>query len=234
MLTVYTIAFNEEVLIQFMIDHYRERFANCHIVIYDNESNDNTVAIAKANNCEVITYSTNNQISDRKYLEIKNNCWKSAKTDWVLVCDIDELLDFTKEDLAREESAGTNILRSEAYNMINMEDNFNLAEIKYGSRCPPYDKSFCFNKKIITEINYNPGCHGCTPVGAVKYSRGVYKLYHYKCINPEYQIARYKMYEQRLSDENRKHGWGGHYIKAGEDIKNGFPSWRADAIKIKE
>jgi hypothetical protein len=80
MITIYTIAYNEEIFIQFMIDHYRSRFPNCHIVVYDNESTDNTVAIAKANNCEVITYCTNNQIQDRKYLEIKNNCWKKSKT----------------------------------------------------------------------------------------------------------------------------------------------------------
>jgi len=32
MITVHTMAYNEEVLIQFMIDHYRSRFPKCHAV----------------------------------------------------------------------------------------------------------------------------------------------------------------------------------------------------------
>jgi glycosyltransferase involved in cell wall biosynthesis len=234
MITIYTIAYNESVFIKFMIDHYRSRFLNCKIVVYDNESSDDTVDIAKANGCEVISYSTNNQISDKKYLEIKNSCWKTAKTDWVLICDMDELLDITEADLKREDSLGSTIIRAEAYNMVNLEDNLDLPGITHGSRCAPYDKSYCFKKKLIKEINYDPGCHTCKPIGLVKNSEGLYKLYHYKCINPEYQIARYRMYEQRLSEENRKNGWGGHYIKAGEDIKIGFPAWRASAIKVRD
>jgi hypothetical protein len=132
-----------------MIDHYRDRFPNCKIVVYDNESSDDTVSIAKANGCEVITYSTNNQISDKKYLEIKNSCWKTANTNWVLVCDMDELLDITEVDLKHEDSLGTTIIRAEAYNMVNLEDNLDLPGITHGSRFSPYDKSYCFKKKLI-------------------------------------------------------------------------------------
>ena len=63
--------------------------------------------IALANKCKVIQYNTNDQIDDNKYLEIKNNCWKKAKTDWVLVCDVDELLNITYSDLVREDAKGT-------------------------------------------------------------------------------------------------------------------------------
>jgi len=234
MITIYTIAFNEEVFIQFMIDHYRERFPNCHIVVYDNESTDNTVAIAKTNGCEVITYCTNDQISDKKYLEIKNNCWKTAKTDWVLICDMDELLEISEDDLKREDAAGNTIIKAEGYNMVNMEDNLDLANIKYGSRCSPYDKSYCFKRKLIKEINYTPGCHHCSPVGLVKSSDKTYLLYHYKCLNPDFQVARYKAYAQRLSPENKKNNWGDHYMQAEQDIRNGYPIWRAGTSKIRE
>jgi len=232
MITVYTIAYNEEVFIQFMINHYRSRFPNCHIVVYDNESSDNTAIIAKNNNCEVITYCTNNQIQDSKYLEIKNSCWKSASTDWVLVCDMDELLNINEEELKNEESLGATVIKSEGYNMINMEDNYDLANIKYGSRCSPYDKSYLFNKKFISEIKYSPGCHACDPQGQFIKSTKAYLLYHYKCINPDFQAARYKSYAARLSSENKQHSWGGHYTQAEQDIKNGYPAWRAAAIKI--
>ncbi len=234
MLTVYTIAYNESILIKFMIDHYRTRFPNCHIVVYDNESTDNTVDIAKANGCEVISYSTNNQINDRKYLEIKNNCWKTAKTDWVLVCDIDELLDISELDLQKENAAGKTIIKAEAFNMVNMEDNYNLENMKYGSRCPPYDKTFCFNKKFISEINYAPGCHTCAPVGPIHASAKLYKLYHYICIHPDLQVAKYKLYATRLSPENIKHGWGGHYFEPEASIRSTFALARTYVIKIRD
>ena len=103
MITVYTMAFNEEILMQFMIDHYRSRFPNCHIVVYDYESTDKTAEIANNNNCEVINYSTNNEVDDEKLRHLKNNCWKNAATDWVLVCDVDEMLDINEQQLIEED-----------------------------------------------------------------------------------------------------------------------------------
>ena len=93
MITIYTITYNEEVVLPYFITWYRNRFPDCRIVVYDNYSTDNTEKIALEHNCEVIKYDTNNQLSDSKYLEIKNNCWKTANTDWVIVCDCDEFLD---------------------------------------------------------------------------------------------------------------------------------------------
>lgn len=234
MITIYTISYNEEIFIKFMIDHYRSRFPDCRIVVYDNMSSDNTVKIALDNNCEVIPYDTNNQIQDSKYLEIKNSCWKTALTDWVLICDVDELLNINENDLRSEELSGTTVIKSEGYNMINMEDNYDLANIKYGSRCSPYDKSYLFNKKFINEIKYSPGCHACSPQGKFVKSDKAYLLYHYKCINPDFQAARYTSYAARLSPENKQHNWGAHYVQAEQDIRNGYVAWRASAIKIIE
>jgi FkbM family methyltransferase len=232
MITVYTIAYNEEVFIEFMIDHYRYKFPGCHIVVYDNMSTDRTVELARINGCEVISYDTNNQISDSKYLEIKNNCWKTAKTDWVLVCDMDELLNINYEQLKTEDAKGVTIIKSEAYNMVNMEDNYDLANIKYGSRCNPYDKSYLFKKSVISEINYTHGCHKAKPIGTIKYSDTPYILYHYKCINPDFMVNRYIEYNKRLSDDNKKHGWGNHYSQSPEVVRDTFLTARTYVEKI--
>lgn len=234
MITIYTVAFNEEVFLQFFIDHYRSRFPGCHIVINDNMSTDRTVEIAQANNCEVVPFDTNNQINDRRYLEIKNNCWKTSKTPWVLICDVDELLDINEADLKKEEAAGVTMIRSEAYNMINLEDNYDLVNIKFGSRCEPYDKSYLFNKTFFNEINYSPGCHTCDPLGFTKLSDKKYILYHYKCLNPDFHAARYKLYATRLSPENLQNNWGYHYFQSEQEIRNGYVAWRAAAVKIKD
>lgn len=233
MITVHVLSYNEEIFVQFMIDHYRERFPNCNIILYDNESTDNTMVIAKQNNCDVVSYSTNKQIVDSKYLEIKNNCWKNSKTDWNLVCDMDELLDINEQQLSDEQNNNVNIVKSEAYNMVNLHDNYDLKNITHGSRCEPYDKYYLFNKKHIKEINYAPGCHNANPVGNVKYSDKKYLLYHYKCINPEMMANRYAEYATRLSPENKAKGYGNHYNQTPEFIKANFNLWRQGTQKIR-
>lgn len=204
MITIYSMAYNEELLIQFMIDHYRARFPNCNIVIYDNESTDNTAAIAIANGCIVKPYYTNNQIDDDKLRLLKNNCWKDAKTDWVLVCDIDELLEINEKDLRDEELNGTTIIRSEAYNMVNMENNFDIPNIKYGWRNSAYDKNYVFNKKHIKEIYYCHGAHSTSPIGNIKFSDKKYTLYHYHYINIELSVQRHKLTMSRMSEKTLK------------------------------
>ena len=232
MITLYTIAYNESLLIQFMIDHYRERFPGCRIVVYDNMSTDHTAKIALANGCKVIPFDTNNQIQDSCYLEIKNNCWKNALTDWVLICDTDELLDINEKQLSTEEDSGTSIIRSEGYDMVNMEDNLDIAGIKYGVRDPVYDKTCLLNKKFVGEINYTIGCHGCNPKGTITYSKNAYKLYHYLLINEKLTVEKFRTYASRLSPENLEHGWGSHYLMTLEDIHEDYTENRRVAVKM--
>ena len=150
MITVYTVTYNEEIMIQFMIDHYRTRFPNCHIVVHDNMSTDDTVKIALANGCEIIPYDSGGQHRERSLIDIKNNSWKEAKTDWVLACDLDELLDINTAELKTEEESGTTVIRTEGYNMVALDDNLDIAGMKYGERdegedksCPPEQMPIC-------------------------------------------------------------------------------------------
>jgi hypothetical protein len=222
MLTIYTITYNEELMIEFFINHYREKFPNCKIVIYDNYSTDNTVNIAKKYNCDIKYFDSNNQISETKYLEIKNNCWKESTTDWVIVCDCDELVNISQDKLKIEELKGSTIINFEGYDMINLSKDIDLYKIKNGVRNKMYDKRILFNKKNINEINYEAGCHTCNPIGDVLYSKEVYKLFHYKYLSEDYLISRYKLFSSRLSEENKKNKWGTHYIKQENEIRNNF------------
>lgn len=232
MITVFTLAYNEELQLPQLINHYRSKFPNCRIVVYDNMSADNTVSIAKNNNCEVVLFDTNNQFQDRKHMDIKNNCWKNASTDWVLICDVDELLNISESELLQEELYGSSIISSKGFNMINMEDNFDIDNIKYGVRATPYDKSYLFNKSLINEINYEAGAHKAHPIGTVKYSDKVYDAYHFNFINLQASLDKYKHYATRLSPENLKNGWGFHYMLAEEKITEEFMSLRQNAKKI--
>ena len=233
MITIYTIAYNEAFMLPYFVSFYRIKFPKCRIVVYDNFSTDNTADIALKLGCEVHRYDTNGKLDDLTYLTIKNNCWKSADTDWVAVVDVDELLeDIHQGDLIDLENEGATIARFEGYNMVNMADNMNITGIKHGVRAKDYDKSYLFNRSKITDINYGPGCHWCNPVGEVQYSANVYRCYHYKYINADYMIRRHKAFAQRLSDENKRKGYGGHYLNSGQQIRNEFNNARQQAVKL--
>lgn len=234
MITIYTFTYNESVLIQFMIDHYRSRFPGCHIVVYDNGSTDNTVEIAKKNNCEVRTYNSGGTLNDVLHMQIKNSCWKDAKTSWVLVQDLDEILDINEEQLKQEELLGTTLIKSEGWQMVNLEDNYDIPNIKHGYRGTEtqYDKILLFNRKGIYEINYNVGAHICNPVGTIKYSQP-YKMYHYRFIHPDLEVAKCKATAQRLSEVNKKHGLGLRVFMTEEQIRADF-NGRRGAKKIRD
>ena len=71
MIQIYTICYNEEIILQKFIDHYRLRFPSCEITIYDNMSTDNSRQIAIKNGCKIIDYDSNNEVRNDLYLDIK-------------------------------------------------------------------------------------------------------------------------------------------------------------------
>lgn len=235
MVTIYTITYNEEVMIEFFINHYRKRFPNCRIVVYDNCSTDKTVEIAKRNRCEVVFYETDNKLSDAKFLEIKNNCWREAKTDWVIVCDCDELLDFNIRDLIVNRSR-FNILKPDGYSILNEAEPFDLNKLYYGFRDSGFDKCVLFNKKQIKDINFDIGSHICNPIAndffEVKYSIGEYKLFHYKYLSQNYTIERNRLFASRLSDENKLKGWSHHYAYSERQVVDFYESKRSILQKV--
>jgi len=235
--TVHIVTFNENVLMQFSIDHYRKKFPNCHIIIYDNDSVDETVNICKANSCEMRQYSTNGKIDEQYLVNTKNNCWKNAKTDWIIVCDVDELLDINSQQLDQENAKGVTRIRSESWQMVNMEDNFDVPNIKFGYRnsqddqCWLYDKCLCFNKKFI-DINYRfPGCHFADSIGQIVDSR-VYKMYHYRYVNCDAFIEKMSRDANRRSENDIKTNCGLHCTLGDDFMRERFMKARRNAIKI--
>ena len=164
-ITIYVLSYNEIHKMKFMIDHYRSRFADCRIVVYDNGSNDGSPQIAQDNGCEVIDYShlSGGTLNDGLHSRLKSQIWKEAQTDWVISADLDELLDITEEELKQEEDAGTTIIKTEAYTLVNLTDDYDLGAMKHGIRDGGYDKKICFNKKFIKDINFGVGSHSANP-----------------------------------------------------------------------
>jgi glycosyltransferase involved in cell wall biosynthesis len=229
MITIYTITYNEQHIIPYFIKWYRERFADCTIVVFDNESTDNTRQIATDLGCEVIEYSTGNKLSDSAYLSIKNNVWKQSKTDWVIVCDVDEFIDVDESYLNTNQT----LYKAKGFNMFNLDNLEDITQVQYGLEAVQYDKTILFNKKYIKEINYGAGCHHCQPKGDIIYSRLNPSLYHMKFLNVDLLVNKYKNYAERLSDENKQMKWGYHYEQAEQEIRDSYHNWAKIVKKIR-
>jgi len=218
-LTLITITYNEEFILPHFIKWYRDRFPNCKIVVYDNESTDGTKNICLSTpSLTYIPYYTGNKLSDSTYLKIKNNAWKHADTDWVIVCDADEFLDITPEQLNTNQT----LFKSKGYNMFNLDNLEDITQVAYGLPAVQYDKIVCFNKKYITDINYGAGCHDAQPQGAVIFSSVNPPLYHMKFMNVDMLVEKYRVYASRLSDENKQMRWGYHYEQEEWRIREEF------------
>jgi hypothetical protein len=206
-------------------------FPRCRIVVYDNQSTDSTASIAREMGCEVIEYNTGGKLSDDKYLEIKNNCWKGVD-GWVIVADCDEFCDIDVMQLGVMDDQGATIVRFSGWNMVNLKDNMNFSAIKTGFRSDSYDKFYCFDARLIKEINYSHGCHTANPVGSVVFSVKTFNCRHYKYLNPDYMVKRHAIFAARLSDKNLQKGYGGHYLYGEAAIRKEFDEARKIAKKI--
>ena len=218
---VFAICYNEEAMLPYFIEHYQAMGAN--ITIFDNMSTDKSKEIILEAGCTYKTFDSNKQIRDDLYLNIKNNCWKNSKADWVIVCDIDELLEIP--------------FSTKPYSMINTKgyDMVGLPGTRSGVFNRKYSKHIMFRPNMITEINYRPGCHTSAPQGRIKGSKEQANLLHYKYTSEETVFERHKLYQERLSPENKANGWGIEYQNVErEKIAEKFIELNEKAILIPE
>ena len=211
----------------FVIKHY-QKFCD-RIIIYDNHSTDGSAELAKSLGCEVVPFG-NKYFDDSENMNIKNNCWKGSKADWVIVADFDEILQAPDSGIHLNTLA--TIFKTVGWQIMSNEmPKEYLLEITNGYRFDNYSKNIIFNPKEIKEINYNPGAHLCNPVGNVVWSEESFYVLHYKHIGGvERTIKRYKEYQKRMSKLNRAKGWGSHYNRTPSSIRQ---EWNQSILKSK-
>ena len=87
-------------------------------------------------------------------------------------------------------------------------------------------------RELIQEMNYGPGAHAANPVGDIKYSTNKYKVIHYKWISLECVMNRHNFYAQRMSQNNKQHGWGIQYYWTNERLTEVYKSLLPDLINV--
>jgi hypothetical protein len=214
-INIYILCYNESILIPYTVNYYKSRFPTANITIYDNESIDQSVELAKSLNCEVISFSTNkiNNVFIKR--DIFDNCWKNVTEGWIITADMDEWLDIDENDLIYEEKQNTSILKIKGVdmlgssNVINLDD-IDLNNINIGVFNSCEDKNICFYVPKIKEMNFSVGCHSCKPKGIIKYSDKEYYNKHMNYLGIPYIINKNK-YRFERSDEMRKQNLSTHY-----------------------
>lgn len=225
-INVFLLCYNESVLLPHTINHYKQLIPSCRITIYDNESNDNSVEIARNLGCNIVSWSSNNAVDDHKYIEIKNNCWKCVPEGWVIVADMDEWLYITENDLKNEFNESTSILQTNGLDIIgesNTTDlsDVNLSEIKKYLPNEKISKKICFLREKFTEINYEIGAHNCNPHGHIKFSENIYNIKHMSHLGIPFLVNKMiKRYER--SEIMRSQGLATHYTNDIEKIKSDY------------
>ena len=221
-INIFLLCYNEEILISETIKHYKYYMPNCKITILDNNSTDKSVDIARKNGCNIISWGETEEIDDFKYTELKNNIWKDINNGWIIVCDMDEWLCVTSDQLESEKKNGITFLDTHGYHMVSnskcpLLSDINLHSINKGVYWR--FKPMCFLRPEIKETNFNIGIFNYNPKGQLKKSS---KKYFFKHMGGfmGYDFYKNKTINRYFRKKSRTPAT--HYINNIEKIKKNY------------
>lgn len=231
-------------LLPYAVRFYRERLgmAGLRITVYDNESKDGSVDLAKALGCRVVEFATDGELQDETYVEVKSNCWKESEADWVIIVDLDEWLEIRPIDLDVYEAAGVSIVKALGTSLVWKNDTTDLNDTPYKVNHPDpgYDKACLFDRRQVTAYHVGIGAHTLeNSAGQVHWLHDADPplppplLYHVKYFSQEYLLERHRKYNARLSKVNQEKGWGVHYVdESRKHIPQRFIDERENAVPV--
>ena len=239
---IYTLCKNEVKLAPFFIDYWNSLGDDINVYIYDGLSSDGCRELfAKYDNIHVIDFEPD-ALDDGAHTKLKNNCWKSSKADFVVVCDFDEAIaplnpGTLHNELQYMKEHGYSILLPCSFSIIS--DKFPkykkgkyLHELaKYGfNDCGWFAKAILFDPSKITEINYVDGGHCIRPTGDVKYwvSTNLFMI-HAKYVGFDYYKERID--NRVIAEYGKKMGYLGETDLSYQQMLDKFNNYKAQRFK---
>jgi hypothetical protein len=135
------------------------------------------------------------------------------------MCDMDERLDATQEELEEETRKGTTVITTQGVNMVGESktadySDINLFDIQKGFYDDNMSKRICFKYPTVS-MEYWYGAHKCFPQGHVVYSEKTYFLKHYDFLGEEYLVEKHRKRWER-NHLSRSNGLNQHYFNERE------------------
>lgn len=228
---VYSICWNEKMFLPFYLWHYSMLAEK--IIIYDHHSTDGSRTYMKKNYLVEIRDYNAEGIHEPSINNIYNNCYKEARgqgVDWVILCDIDEIVYDTDLWATLEEykDLGVTVPRTIGYTMLHSEPpvfNYKQAYVdyRYGIEDYVFSKFAIFNPEV--DITFAPGRHTAKFAVEPVFSPPKIKLLHYRYWGKEWIEKRNKIHYARLSKENIENSWGYHLFPDRDDGNYYTPKW---------
>ncbi len=219
--------YNEELLLPQTLKHYRDRFPTAQFVLVDNLSTDRSCEIAKENGMEIRPFDSGNKQCEEYMLHIRNTIWNDVSDGWVIMCDMDEWLDITEEELQQEQNNGVTIITTKGINIVGDSKTIDLSDIDLSSLSEGV-WSDDFSKRILfkvpdVRINFWWGSHKCFPQGNVKFSERNYILKHMNYLGQEYLVEKHRKRYAR-NELMRYKGMNNHYLNEHDKVVSVYKS----------
>ena len=240
-ITVYTFLYNEEHILPYFLKHYSQ-FVD-KIIVYNNMSTDNSIDILnnwKDCEIEIRDFSTDNQYDEGTLMKLRNECWKECNSDYVIVCDMDELLYHPDIKNFISKQSYVDYFTPTGYQMIGDEVPTDYTKqiydiIQNGTEDVGYSKNVLFKRKDLLETNYAAGAHLSSFQGSkrlVNCTTDNLKLLHYKWLSVDYGIGKNTHYNDRTSTHSKRHGWGIHYTLKKKEMTDIYNKLKNKSKKI--
>jgi len=162
---VYTVGKNCIEYLPRFIDHYSQAFDDVTIYYFDNNSTDGSYEYAQQRGVFKDMFP---EFSEFLLQDFKNTIWKSHPADWHIVCDVDELLQVTQDDIASLDDS-VNIIKVKGWQVSDSDPTMFY-------KSDHYTKQVMF-RSDIENLVYSIGAHTCY-ANNKKFSEKSYNLLH--------------------------------------------------------
>lgn len=183
LLQVFTTTFREVDRLRELVKFYRSKVPDCLIHVQDNQSRDETEAVAKELGCTFVEFDTGGKLDEESLMNLRNSSWKQSKAHYVLIVDSDEFVNVDEKELRDNlETRVWNVCKCTGYEMFGDSESFD--EVFFGCPSAGYCKQVCFLRDDVLHTNYGPGSHTSNfimkPNVAMKLKELPFELFHAK------------------------------------------------------
>lgn len=242
-----TFTYNESIMIPYVMK-YLEHMGFNKLIVYDNQSTDNTVKLLKQYKfVEVRTLDTGGKKSNSEIVNVKNKVWKEfrhEKDAWMFVSDFDEVLYYPgslKEYLEQKSKEGYNCLNQEMMETVceHFPDKSKFVhEVCDGGTFWDHGcKMTLFKVGEFDTIKYAPGAHSVeVTLNNGKKLKSLndkeIKSFHLKWIDYKFCLSKKNLAQSRRGKDDIKHGYGTHYIISDDEFKKKWDIRKSKLVSV--